>query len=81
MIARLHTKKVKNGYYIHWDGCSQTPLAEVYKVRHLTVLPTFISTQLIEGEESWEVYDLRKEKVIGHCKTLKQAKELYRICL
>jgi len=49
----------------------------------MTVYPTFFGIQPTNGEllGKYQVYDLRREKVIGHADTIKNCKQLFLNCL
>lgn len=86
MIARLHTKKTgAASWMIHWDGCSSSPIGEILEGpwQRATVYPTFTGQPMEQGEilGKFQVYDLRREKIIGHANTLKQCKQLFLMCL
>jgi len=86
MIARLSTKKTSSkSWVLHWVGCSSSPIGEILEGpwHRVTVHPTFTGQPMEQGEflGKFEVYDVRREKVIGHANTLKQCKELFVACL
>ena len=86
MITRLSAKKITStSWELHWVGCSSSPIAQILEGpwQNITVYPTMMNIPSSKGEllGKFQVYDLQREKVVGHANTLKQCKELFLACL